>query len=72
MQMPKEEPYPCDVCGTDMRDPKTGEVTSAISFFFRAKGSKEARRAIKAFGKPQWDICFVCFLKALGVKEVGS
>lgn len=58
----------CDVCNFDLTDDagyatvgKTVQLSNSVP---------EKQRAIKAFGKNKFNICYVCYLKSLGLKEV--
>lgn len=65
-----EPPCLCDVCGMDMRDEETGITVKGISI--HVEGCKEADRLIKTFGKADFEICFTCWIKSLGVKPKGK
>ena len=57
----------CDVCGYDLRD-EDGRAVSAKDV--RLLGATpEKQRVNELFGKTQFRICYVCYLKSLGVKE---
>lgn len=56
----------CDVCGRSMYD---GERRECIAVNIAVYEHSEADRVKEAFGKQSFNICFVCFLRALGVKE---
>lgn len=56
----------CDVCGRPMYD---GEGRECIAVNIAVYEHSEADRVKEAFGKQSFNICFVCFLRALGVKE---
>jgi len=65
----------CNVCGVDMTD------DSGNSFIGLEIGLKlpkksgivhhEICRVLETFGKTEFKICFVCWLKSLGIKEKG-
>ncbi len=58
----------CDICGTNMTDETR---TTVIGMSIRLEGDhKEIRRVERRFGKTEFKICYVCLLKALGVKEI--
>jgi hypothetical protein len=56
----------CDVCGRPMYD---NEGRECIAVNIAMYEHSEADRVKEAFGKQSFNICFVCFLRALGVKE---
>ena len=56
----------CDVCGINMTDRGCTAIGKDIS----VQGDhKEFQRVENAFGKTDFKICFVCWLKSLGIKE---
>ena len=60
----------CDVCRHDLRD-EDGYITAGLRIsLIGYADTKEGQRAIKTFGKNKFDICYVCQLKSLGVKEL--
>ena len=73
MQMPKEEPKEieyCAVCGIPITDKSD---TAIAAMFITVEGDHaETRRVKNRFGKTSFKICYVCLLKALGVKELGQ
>lgn len=59
----------CDVCGQDLR----GEEGIVIGKKVYLLGANPARKRVEeVFGKNKFNICYVCLLKSLGVKEVES
>jgi hypothetical protein len=56
----------CDVCGKPMYD-DVGHEEIAVSV--NISDHPEADRLLEVFGKQRFNVCFVCFLRALGVKE---
>ena len=56
----------CDVCGLSMTDDENREF---VGISFELSRHPEAERVLKTFGKQTFKICFVCWLKSLGVKE---
>jgi len=70
----EEKKLPCSVCGQDMYDPKTKNTVTGIHIGICVKPGEEEgahseyKRVIKVFGKNEFDICYVCWLRALGVK----
>ena len=62
----------CDVCGEDMID---DDITlTGIEFKLKipkksGKVPHEVCRVLETFGKTEFRICYVCWLKSLGVKE---
>ena len=52
----------CDVCGKSMNN--AGIAVNIIIW-----DRPEADQVLKIFGKQTFSICFVCFLRALGMKE---
>jgi len=65
-----EPPCLCDVCGIDMRDEETGKIVYGLSI--HVGKCKEADRLIEIFGKADFEICFPCWVKSLGVKPKGK
>lgn len=59
----------CDVCGKPMHD---DEGHDCIALHVEVLVHPEADRVLKIFGKQAFDICFVCFLRMLGVKELNT
>lgn len=62
----------CDACGEDMTDNDTTLIGLKIEFDMPKKSGKvhhEICRVLDAFGKTEFKICYVCWLKSLGVKE---
>ncbi len=57
----------CDVCGRPMYD---DEGRECIAVNIAVYEHSEADRVKEVFGKQSFRICFVCFLRALGVKEL--
>jgi hypothetical protein len=59
----------CDVCGFDLRF--DGKLTiSGVQIDLL--GANPARKRVEElFGKNQFKICYVCWLKSLGVKPKG-
>ena len=56
----------CDVCDKPMYDDVgREEIAVAINIW----DHPEADRVLKIFGKQRFNVCFLCFLRALGVKE---
>lgn len=65
----------CDVCGINMTD---DDGISYIGFELNIKLPKgsgkvhhEVCRVLDTFGKTHFRICYVCWLKSLGIKEKG-
>ena len=59
-------PEYCDVCGINMADKECTVIGTNVT----VQGDhKEIRRVEDAFGKTDFKICYVCWLKSLGVKE---
>ncbi|GAH92696.1 unnamed protein product [marine sediment metagenome] len=69
----------CDVCGVDMADdnqPFSGTSLFGLEIILKlpkksGKVHHEICRVLETFGKTEFKICFVCWLKSLGVKEKG-
>lgn len=61
------QPQYCDVCGINMTDKECTVIGTNISI---QGDHKEIRRVKNAFGKTDFKICYVCWLKSLGVKEI--
>ena len=63
----------CDVCGEDMTDEsETCLFGLEIKLKMPKKSGKvhhEICRVLETFGKTEFRICFVCWLKSLGVKK---
>lgn len=59
----------CDACGRPMYD---DEGRECIAVNIAVYAHPEADRVLKVFGKQTFNICFVCFLRALGMKEKGT
>jgi hypothetical protein len=57
----------CDVCGRPMYDDNGREC---IAVAIGVSDHPEADRVKEVFGKQAFNVCFVCFLRALGVKEL--
>lgn len=57
----------CDVCGFDLTD-DTGYATKAKEIKLLG-ATPERKRVIDIFGKNEFSICYVCYLKSLGIKE---
>ncbi len=59
----------CDVCGHDLRD-EDGYITAGLRISLTGCAeTSEGQRTIDTFDKIKFDICYVCWLKSLGVKE---
>ena len=56
----------CDACGENMTD-EDGNWPGKSIALLGAHPAKE--RVEEVFGKNKFDICYVCVLKSLGVKE---
>lgn len=57
----------CDVCGYSLKS----EEGIVIGMKVYLLGANPARKRVeKVFGKNKFDICYVCLLKSLGVKEI--
>lgn len=69
----------CDICGEDMTDEDLkGKYATLIGLEIKLKLPKksgkvhhEICRVLETFGKTEFRICFVCWLKSLGFKEKG-
>lgn len=64
----------CDVCSHEMWD--TESQTNLIGTVMKLTISDnvshpEVQRVKDLFGKLEFNVCFVCWLKSLGVKERG-
>lgn len=61
----------CDVCGINMTDKGCTVIGMNITIQFDALSDhKEIQRLENTFGKTNFKICYVCWLKSLGVKEL--
>ena len=76
----EKTPCLCDICGVDTYDPETDATLIGLALNIRLPKGDEAQfagtmnqkeydRVLAAFGKTEFNICFVCFLTALGVKR---
>jgi len=74
MKTPDEKRHPCDSCGHDMYDPKTNNSVTGVRIEVAVRPGEEKtahaefKRIIDTFGKSDFDVCYVCWLKSLGVK----
>ena len=71
MQMPKEEPKEieyCDACGIPMTD-ESGSTVMGMSIQLEGDHA-EIRRVKSHFGKTSFKVCYVCWIRSLGIKEV--
>ena len=72
--MGEKKKLPCDVCGHDMYDPKANYTVTAVRVSIQIayqdplSKHREIQRVVKTFGKLAFDVCYVCYLKSLGVK----
>ena len=57
----------CDVCGKPMYD---DEGRESIALHIAVYDHREANRVKEVFGKQTFNVCFVCLLRTLGVKEL--
>lgn len=61
----------CDACGEDLTDAiKAGLIGLELKFEVPKKSGKvphEICRVLEAFGKTEFNVCYVCCLKSLGV-----
>lgn len=56
----------CDVCGENLNDER-GKANAGI--VIQLLGANPARKRVEEiFGKNRFRICYVCWLKSLGVK----
>lgn len=62
----------CDVCGDEMEDEKKVLVQGMeIKITSLDKEPHpEYQKLIDTFGKSEFHVCFVCWIKALGVKPI--
>lgn len=57
----------CDACGQDLRIDGHIIVGTQVSLL----GANPARKKVEElFGKNQFNICYACLLKSLGVKKI--
>lgn len=63
---------PCHVCGVNMYDKGKKEVCAGIIVELSENDyrHKEEQRIIETFGATEFQICFICLLKSLGVKPL--
>jgi len=63
----KHEPFLCDACDKDMRDPKTGMalVGFALTVEMPARMDEFGRKQFGSFEKRSYCFCFECFLNAM-------
>jgi len=59
----------CSACGHDLAD-KEGFRVSAVDIRID-DSTPEGKRASELFGGKEFHICYVCWLKSLGVKQHG-
>lgn len=64
----------CDVCNTDLTD-ETGATVIGMAYNLsdiRSDKTKPAHkeyvRLVEVFGKENFNVCFVCWMKAMGIK----
>lgn len=56
----------CDVCGENLKD-ESGKAVAGV--VIKLLGANPARNKVEdIFGKNEFRICYVCWLKSLGVK----
>lgn len=61
----------CDVCGISMTDKRLGGITDkGLGWSIKDDFHKEAGRVQEIFGKTEFSVCHVCFLKSLGIKPL--
>lgn len=62
----------CDVCGMDLKEEEGSKslVAKRVSLLGAMADSKEGKRVKEKFGKTDFCVCYVCLLKALGIKEI--
>ncbi len=58
----------CDVCGHDLRD-ENGLAVAAIDVKLLG-AAPEKERVKEIFAKTKFRICYVCYLKSLGIKTI--
>lgn len=60
----------CDVCGTNLKE-EDGKsiVAKQIGLYGAMAESKQGKRVKELFGKTEFVICHVCYLKSLGIKK---
>ncbi len=59
----------CDVCETELED-ESGCTVSGIEITLDKTDMRpEIRRVKRIFGKEHFAICYVCWLRSLGVRE---
>lgn len=60
----------CDECGRDMYDGKKKSCVSGFNFNASGIGNhKDQKRVEKEFGRLDFKLCMICYLKALGFKK---
>ncbi len=69
----RDEEKNCDVCGISLID-KSGTAVialgiSVLSILSADTITTESERVKTLFGKTDFNICYVCLLRSLGVKE---
>lgn len=72
--MTKTRSVLCDVCGRDMVDENDCEVVG-YSIIIEDLGnylSREVKYIKETFGKADFKICYVCWIKSLGVKPLAG
>jgi len=66
----------CDVCGNNLRDDELDSnfigIEISLKYPATERPHKELRRIEKTFGRLKFDICYVCWLKSLGIKPLNG
>ena len=60
----------CDVCKADLKE-EDGKsiVAKQVGLYGALAESKQGKRVKEVFGKIDFCICYVCYLKSLGIKD---
>ena len=73
--MTKTRSVLCDVCGRDMVDENDCEVVGMSLIVVdnrEVMEHPEIARLRDTFGKTSFKICYVCWVKSLGIKPIGG
>ena len=62
----------CDVCNEELTDVEKNTTIIGVLFNISKldKDHSETKRIKEIFGKTEFNICYVCWLKSLGIKPI--
>ena len=58
----------CSICGFEVGENKDKYYNEIPIYFEINEGSPHYERVMETFGKGKFAVCFICWLKALGIK----